>query len=99
MSATTKVKLSRLAIIVCMTVFVFAAGSTAAIAANIADAAECAETVAKMDAMQLLASIAIVSIVALVAVVGFYFKSVSSFQQETAAKLAEIAAIIERNHE
>lgn len=99
MSASLKVKISRLAIIACLTVFVFAAGSTAAIAASLSDAAECAETVAQMDAMQLLASIAIASIVALVAVVGFYFKSVSAFQKETAAKLAEIAAIIERNHE
>lgn len=77
-----------------MTVLVFAAGSTAAIADSLSDAAECAETVAQMDAMQLLASIAIVSIVALVAVVGFYFKSVSSFQKETASKLAEITAIL-----
>jgi len=44
--------------------------------------------------MQLLASISIVSIVALVIVVGFYFRSVASFQKDTAAKLAEITAIL-----
>jgi tellurite resistance protein TehA-like permease len=77
-----------------MTVCVFAAGSTAAIAASIGDAADCADAVAQMNAMQLLASIAIVSILALVAVVGFYFKSVSAFQKETAAKLAEVTTIL-----
>lgn len=94
MSAAIKVKLSRLAIIACLTVGIFAAGSTAAIAATLGEAVECTEAVAQMNAMQLLASIAIVSILALVAVVGFYFKSVSAFQKETAAKLAEMTAIL-----
>ena len=94
MSASAKVQLSRLAIIACLTVGIFAACSTAAIASTLGDAAEATEAVAQMNAMQLLASIAIVSILALVAVVGFYFKSVSSFQKETAAKLAEITVIL-----
>ena len=47
-----------------------------------------------MNAMQLLATISITSILALVVVVGFYFRSVASFQKETAAKLAEITVIL-----
>ena len=94
MSATIKVQLSRLAIIACLTIGIFAACSTVAIAATLDDAAACTEAVAQMNAMQLLASIAIVSIIALVAVVGFYFKSVSAFQKETATKLAEITVIL-----
>ena len=94
MSAALKIQLSRLGIISVATVLVFAGLSTAAVAQNICDAKAAAETVAGMNAMQLLASIAIVSILALVAVVGFYFKSVSSFQKETAAKLAEMTAIL-----
>lgn len=94
MSASFKVKLSRLAIIACLTVGIFAAGSTAALAATLGEAVECTKAVAQMNAMQLLSSIAIVSILALVAVVGFYFKSVSAFQKETAAKLAEMTAIL-----
>lgn len=94
MSAMLKVKYSRLAIIAVLTVCTWAVFCTIAMGASLTDATQCAEAVAQMNAMQLLATISITSILALVVVVGFYFRSVASFQKETAAKLAEITVII-----
>lgn len=94
MSCFRKIQLSRMSIISVLTVCLWSVTGTIVLGADLVDATQCAEAVAKMNAMQLLASISIVSIVALVIVVGFYFRSVASFQKDTAAKLAEITAIL-----
>ena len=95
MSTRMKIKLSRLAIIACLTVFLFGSIGTIALAQGVVDmlpSQKTAMVVASMDAVQLLAYIALSAIGALVVVIGFYVKTVSSFQKETAVALASITA-------
>ena len=94
MSARMKIQLSRLAIIAAMTAFLFGSCGTVAVAQGMGDMANTARTVADMNAMQLLAYIALASIGALVIVVGFYVRSVSAFQKETAEALAGITTAL-----
>lgn len=101
MSARVKIQLSRLAIISVLTVLLFSAGSTAAIASTIGELTETSEALATMNAMQLMATVCVCLTVALVVVVGFYVRSVTAFQKESAvaaalhtAKMAEIATAL-----
>ena len=97
MSAAIKIQLSRLAIIASLTVFLFGSVGVVAMAqgaTSFIPSAESAKTVADMNAMQLLAYIALASIGALVVVVGFYVRSVSAFQKETAQALAGITTAL-----
>ena len=98
MSAAIKIQLSRLAIISALTAFLFGALGSVAIAQGMGEfipSAESATALANMNAMQLLAYIALASIGALVVVVGFYVRSVSAFQKETAEALASITKALE----
>ena len=83
-----------MAIITCLTVCMFAACSTAAIAQNLTDVKATAEAVAGMNVMQLMAYIMLASIGSNVLIVGFLFKTISAGQKETAAKMAEIATAL-----
>ena len=96
-STRMKIKLSRLAVIVCLTVFLFGSIGTIALAQGVVDmlpSQKTAMVVASMDAVQLLAYIALSAIGALVVVIGFYVRTVSSFQKETAVALASITAAL-----
>ena len=95
MSTRIKIQISRLAIIACVTVFLFGSIGTVVMAQSVTDmlpSQKTAMVVASMDAVQLLAYIALSAIGALVLVIGFYVKTVSSFQKETAVALASITA-------
>ena len=95
MSARIKIQLSRIAIFSTLTVTVFFSVLSIGAAQGVGDFTATAQTVADMNAMQLLAYIALASIGALVVVVGFYVRSVSSFQKETAEALASITKALE----
>lgn len=101
MSTKMKIQISRLGIIATATLMVFSALSTMALAQDLASMRQTAEVVAGMNVMQLMAYIMLASIASNVIVIGFYVKSVATFQKESAvatamqtAKMGEIAVAL-----
>lgn len=78
MSVNIKIQLSRLAIVSVLTILLFSAGSTVAIASTFGEITETSEILATMNAMQLMATVCVCLTVALVVVVGFYVRSVAA---------------------
>lgn len=94
MSIHAKVAISRLGLVICMTILVFSALSSVAVAQGLSEVKATAEAVAGLNVMELMAMVMLASIGSNVLIVGFLVKSVSAGQKETAAKMAEIATAL-----
>jgi ABC-type transport system involved in cytochrome c biogenesis permease subunit len=94
MSRVLKIQLSRACLIICMSILIFAALSSVAVAQGITDVKATAEAVAGMNVMQLMAYIMLASIGSNVLIVGFLVRVVTSGQKESAEKMAEIATAL-----